>query len=217
MKLSLKKELPNIIMLLLPAIYLAYIWNGLPQEVPVHWNLHGEVNRFGSKLELAITSLSMPIITYVIFLIAPFIDPKGQIKQIGAKYGNLKLFIVALLSMLAIFILYNANNSPELSPEFIVPLLGILFMVFGNYFQTIKPNYFIGIRTPWTLESPEVWKKTHRLGGQIWFVGGLVIAVCSMLIPSVYSMKIVIASFLILALIPVIYSYLYFRDIKKVV
>jgi len=90
-------------------------------------------------------------------------------------------------------------------------------MVFGNYFQTIKPNYFIGIRTPWTLESPEVWKKTHRLGGQIWFVGGLVIAVCSMLIPSVYSMKIVIASFLILALIPVIYSYLYFRDNKKVV
>lgn len=215
MKLSIKKELPIIGVIVLPIIYLAYIWSDLPQQVPVHWDLQGEINRYGSKKELAIITLSLPILLYVIFLVVPYIDPKGQIHKMGAKYGNLKFLIILLMSVISVFILYNSKNQPNLSPNYIIPILGILLMVFGNYFKTIKPNYFLGIRTPWTLENKDVWKKTHHIAGKIWFFGGLSILITSIFLNSLMNIKITLFTILGLALIPIIYSYTYFKKIEN--
>ncbi len=86
----------------------------------------------------------------------------------------------------------------------------------GNYFQTIRSNYFIGIRTPWTLENEQVWKKTHLLGGRIWMAGGLLIVILSFIITDNHSLMIAFGILcFIMVIIPVIFSYTEFRKEKN--
>ena len=88
----------------------------------------------------------------------------------GNKLNYLRFALSLFMSAIAVFIIYSVQQSQS-KPTFIFILIGLLFTILGNYFKTIKPNYFIGIRTPWTLENEDVWKKTHLLGGKLWFVG----------------------------------------------
>lgn len=173
--MKLTKELPLIGIVLLPFLYLAYVWNQLPAEVPLHYNIKGEVDRYGDKSELILIPILTSVLIYVIFLAVPYIDPKKQIQKMGKKYDTLKLIATTFMSVLALFIIYMAKNQSVANPNYIFLLMGVLFIIFGNYFKTIKANYFIGIRTPWTLESEIVWKETHKMGGKIWFIGGLLI------------------------------------------
>ncbi|SIS47221.1 Uncharacterized membrane protein [Zobellia uliginosa] len=215
MKFSIQKELPLISVVLLPFIYLKYVWNDLPQKVPVHWNLQGEIDRYGSKMELWLIPILLPLLSYIIFLIVPHIDPKGKIKNMGAKYGHLKMWVTLLMSVISIFILYTIKNQPGSSPDYIIPLLGVLLLIFGNYFQTLKANYFIGIRTPWTLENEMVWKRTHRIAGKLWFVGGLVILLGSSILDGQISIKFALGIISLIGLFPILYSYLLFRKLKN--
>jgi uncharacterized membrane protein len=90
--------------------------------------------------------------------------------------------------------------------------VGGLLAVIGNYFQALRPNYFIGIRTPWTLQSEQVWKKTHKLGGRVWMGGGILIAILSFLIHGNEASGIVFGTLLgIMVLWPVLYSFTEFR------
>ena len=208
-----KKEIPFIAVALLPFVYLAYIWNELPKEVPMHWNASGEIDRWGDKSELFMMLFMLTGITYFVFLIIPYIDPKQKLQNMGNKLNNLRLILALFMSALAIYILYSVQQKTS-NPVLIFPLIGLLFAFLGNYFKTIKPNYFIGIRTPWTLENEEVWKKTHLIGGKLWFVGGLLMALTFVL-----TNKIQIYTFLAIAavitIVPIVYSYLEFKKIKN--
>ena len=117
------------------------------------------------------------------------------------------------MSALSMFIIYSVQQV-ESKPTLIFALIGLLFAGLGNYFKTIKPNYFIGIRTPWTLENEEVWKKTHHFGGKLWFAGGLLIFILSLIIPIVYSFYVLMTVTVIISIIPIIYSYLEFKKLK---
>ena len=93
--------------------------------------------------------------------------------------------------------------------------LSILFLVIGNYLPSLKPNYFIGIRTPWTLESEEIWRKTHRLGSRVWVIGSLLMIVLWFFVPSSGYSIVFFVGVLTLALIPTLYSfYLYMQERK---
>jgi uncharacterized membrane protein len=86
----------------------------------------------------------------------------------------------------------------------------------GNYFQTVRPNYFIGIRTPWTLENEQTWKKTHRLGGRLWMAGGILIVFISFIIRSNNALAITFAIILsVMVIVPIVYSYIEFQKEKK--
>ncbi len=211
MQFSFKKEIPLLIIVAIPFIYLAYLWNELPAKVPVHWNLKGEIDRWGEKQELLLIPILLPLLIYVIFLVVPFIDPKKQLRKMGAKYDNLKFLLTLFMSVLALFIIHTAKEASFSNPSSIFILIGVLYIVFGNYFKTIKPNYFIGIRTPWTLENATVWKQTHQLGGKIWFVGGIVVIISALVLPKDVSYVFFIISTLLLAFIPIIYSYVLFK------
>ncbi|HBX66163.1 MAG TPA: hypothetical protein DEG32_08385, partial [Balneolaceae bacterium] len=93
--------------------------------------------------------------------------------------------------------------------------VGILFIGFGNYMNSVKPNYFIGLRTPWTLESPIVWKKTHRLGSKIWMVGGIIIVVSKLVFSEGVNAIIFGISIAIMVLVPLIYSYTEFKKLES--
>ena len=208
-----KKEIPFIAVALLPFVYLAYIWNELPKEVPMHWNASGEIDRWGDKSELFMMLFMLTGITYFVFLIIPYIDPKQKLQNMGNKLNNLRLILALFMSALAIYILYSVQQKTS-NPVLIFPLVGLLFAFLGNYFKTIKPNYFIGIRTPWTLENEEVWKKTHLIGGKLWFVGGLLMAL-TFVLPNEIQIYTFLAIAAVITIVPIVYSYLEFKKIKN--
>ena len=100
------------------------------------------------------------------------------------------------------------------NPGFVFAIIGLLFAFLGNYFKTIKPNYFIGIKTPWTLENEEVWKKTHIIGGKLWFVGGLLMAL-TFLLPNEMQLYTFLGITAVITIVPIVYSYLEFKKIKN--
>ncbi len=212
--MSLKKELPLIAIVLLPFIYLAYLWNDLPEKVPLHWNIKGEVNRYGDKIELIFIPILLPLLIYIIFLVVPKIDPKNKLQKMGNKLQTLKFLLTTFMSILALFIIYTAKNESLTNPNYIVLLIGLLFLILGNYFKTLKANYFIGIRTPWTLENETVWKETHKLGGKMWFIGGLLIVLSSLVLEKQTNFTIFIIITAVITIVPVVFSYLKFQNIK---
>ncbi len=209
--MKLKKELPLIAIVLLPFIYLAYIWNHLPERVPIHWNINGEIDRYGDKIELIIFPLFLPLLMYIMLLVIPKIDPKNKLNKMGNKFQNLKVIVIVFMSVLALFIIYIAKNQSLTNPNYIVLLIGVLYIILGNYFQTIRANYFIGIRTPWTLESENVWKSTHKLGGKLWFIGGIIVVISSLILNSQHNLILFLAITLIITVTPLVYSYLMFK------
>lgn len=208
-----KKEIPFLAIALIPFAYLGYIWNRLPEEVPMHWNGAGEIDRYGDKKELLVTLFMLVGITYFIFLIIPYIDPKQKLQNMGKKLNSLRMILTIFMSGLAVFILYSVQQKNS-NPSFIFSIIGLLFAFLGNYFKTIKPNYFIGIKTPWALENEEVWKKTHLMGGKLWFIGGLLMALTFVLPNKIqfYTFMVIVA---VISIVPIVYSYLEFKKIKN--
>lgn len=213
--MNFKKELPILAIVLLPFVYLAYIWNELPSKVPMHWNINGEIDRYGDKSELILIPFLLPVLVYLIFLIVPKIDPKNKLNKMGGKLQTIKFFLTTFMSILALFIIYTAKNQSFANPNYIVLLIGILFIILGNYFKTIKPNYFIGIRTPWTLENETVWKKTHKLGGKMWFVGGIIVVLASLILDKQLNFTLFLIIAALISIIPIAYSYVVFKSGKR--
>jgi len=213
--MNLKNETPLIAIILLPFIYLASIWNELPEKVPTHWNIKGGIDRFGEKSELLLIPILLPLSIYILFLIIPKIDPKNKIAKMGNKYQHIKILLTTFMSILALFIIYSAKNQSFANPNYIVLLIGISYIILGNYFKTIKANYFIGIRTPWTLENETVWKETHKLGGKMWFIGGIIAVISSLILEKQTNFTLFMVITGIITVIPIVYSYLIFNKISK--
>jgi uncharacterized membrane protein len=115
--MNLKKELSLITIVLLPFIYLAYIWNQLPEKVPMHWNIKGEIDRYGEKMELIIIPILLPLLVYIIFLVVPKIDPKNKLNKMGNKLQTMKFLLPKFMSILALFIIYTAKNESFANPN----------------------------------------------------------------------------------------------------
>jgi uncharacterized membrane protein len=214
MKLTLRKELPIIGIVLIPFVYLAFLWNTLPEKVPTHWNYKGEIDRWGDKYSLIGLLFLLPVLTYLLLLIIPKIDPKKRIGIMGGKYYQLKFIIVLLMSLLSLFILYLTKNQSISNPNLIFALIGILIVVMGNYFKVIQPNYFLGIRTPWTLENKEVWKSTHTFASKLWFIGGLLIIIGGIILPDEFFLVVFLSIIALIVIVPIVYSYFKFKEIE---
>jgi uncharacterized membrane protein len=214
MNLELKKELPIIGIVLTPFVYLAIIWNNLPEKVPVHWNYKGEIDRWGDKFSLIIILFLLPVLIYVLMTVIPLIDPKNRISLMGGKFYQLKFILVLFMSLIALLVLYTAKEKSINNPNLVFALLGAFFVILGNYFKVIQPNYFIGIRTPWTLENGEVWKATHLFAGKLWVAGGLILVLGGLLLSNTFANAFVFV-IIIMALIPVLYSFIKFKEIQK--
>lgn len=215
MKFEFKKELPTIGIVLLPFIYLAFIWNTLPEKVPTHWNYKGEVDHWGDKFSLLGMLFMLPVFTYSLMLVIPKIDPKKRISFMRGKYDQLKFIIVLIMSGLAFVILHITKNQSTASPTLICLPIGLLFIGLGNYFKVIQPNYFIGIKTPWTLENNEVWKLTHILAGKLWVLGGLIIVVSCLTLPAAINLYVMFSIVAIISITPIVFSYFKFKGLEK--
>lgn len=215
MKMSLKRDgLPiGVIVVALVAGLVAY--PRLPNPVPTHWNAAGQPNGYSSPLVGAFLFPAIMLGIYLMFFVLPRIDPRGKnYERFGDTYIFLRNLIVLYLgfvdgiSLAAVFQPGHALNS-----AWMMVGIGFLFAAMGNYMPRVRPNWFVGIRTPWTLSSDEVWRATHRLGGQVMFVGGVAIVVIGILFPPL-GLAVVAAAAAALALIPTVYSYLLYRRIS---
>ncbi|MBW3544866.1 MAG: SdpI family protein [Bacteroidetes bacterium] len=202
------KESTLWIIVLIPLAYLGFVWNELPEQVPLHFNIRGEADGWGSRQELLWLILLTTAGLNLLLLLIPAIDPKRKLQNMGSKYTQLRFVLVTFMSALGLFIIANAAQSDGLQFNGLMILLGTFFALMGNYFQALKPNYFIGIRTPWTLESESVWRKTHRLGGRLWIVGGLGLVLLSFLPDTQVRQALFLALVGILALVPILYSFI---------
>ncbi|SRR6266542_1443776 len=166
---------PVLVAIALAASAIAF--SHLPARMPTHWGVHGEVNGWSSR---AWGALVIPIVMAAIALlmrVLPKIDPRSENypKFIGTYEG---VFISVLVFMLAVHVilLAGALGYPVAIERWVPVGVGALFVVIGNLIPRARPNWFVGIRTPWTLSSDRVWEKTHRLGGYLFVVMGFIVA-----------------------------------------
>jgi uncharacterized membrane protein len=217
MKKYTATDLLLLFIMLLPAIYLAIIYKSLPQTIPTHFGLNG-ADAWGDKSQswLGVIIISA-VSVFLYFLIKNIgsIDPKKK-AAVSQKLMNRILFIsISFLSLLQIIIINATKGNEFVIQNFLLPVIGIFFCLLGNVMANVKPNYFVGIRTPWTLENEENWRLTHRLGGKLWFWGGLISAILTFLLPHTIGFIIFISIIVIITIIPVGYSFILYKKQKK--
>jgi len=202
-------------MLGIPWIYLAYIWNDLPKTVATHFGLNGSPDKYGDKSEVIVIMLILTaagMVTYLLLQNLYKIDPKKKYREDNsALMKKISVLVVLLLSFVSFFILHSMLHAKITGMPVLFCGLSLFLAYTGNLMHSIKPNYFAGIRLPWTLESEDNWRKTHHLASKVWFAGGILLAILSLLLNS----EILIISFLIIVFImvaiPVVYSYTIYK------
>lgn len=202
-----------------PAIYLALVWNKLPEKIALHFDLEGEADRLGNKNELLLTVAliaGMNIIVYLIITNVYRIDPKKYAAENKGRLQRIAFATVAFLSAILCLIIYSAQNGiMHFKTGLIFSATGLFLAIIGNYLPNLKPNYFAGLRLPWTLENADNWRKTHALAGKLFFSGGLALAVICLFLPSVPAIIIFFTVVTILVLVPCIYSYRLYKAQKN--
>ncbi|MGA2407807.1 MAG: SdpI family protein [Bacteroidales bacterium] len=203
-------------LIVLPYVYLAIVWKKMPDQVPTHFNIAGNADAWSGKTSLIFLPGALGIGIYLLMLLIPVLDPKKKIRNMGDKYYTFRFMLTFFFSLFATYLLYISNSGSLKNPNLLIGLIGALFAMLGNYFHTVRPNYFIGIRTPWTLENEQTWKKTHRLGGRLWMAGGILIVFISFIIRSNNALAITFAIILsVKVIVPIVYSYIEFQKEKK--
>ena len=182
----------------------------LPDQVVSHWNAAGEPD--GSMGKLAGTGL-VPLITVALvalLLFLPRIDPLRKNYDAFRDWydGFILAFVLFMLAIQCQIILWSLGY--RISMNLVMPVLvGLLFVYTGFFLEKVEPNWFAGIRTPWTLSSPAVWKKTHMLGGKLFKIAGIV-SCAGALVPD-RAIWFILVPVLASALATVVYSYYAFR------
>ena len=183
----------------------------LPPSVVTHWSLNGTPDGYSSRLwALAIIPVMLVIMT-VIFNVLPKIDPRHEnyVKFLSSYWLIANAVIVFLLVAHGLIIAAGLGFSIKI--DRLMPLgIGLLFVFLGNFLTRVEPNWFVGIRTPWTLSSDTVWRRTHRTGGWVFVIGGLMLA-STALLPRAAFLPLLIATIVIMPAIPIVQSYVLWK------
>lgn len=165
-------HLLTLLVLVLPTLYLLWAWPFLPAHIPFQFGI-GHLGDYTSRDHVWLLTSALPIGTYLLLAALPRFDPRRRLVADSHSLQKLTLLLVGGLSALACYSLYLALHPQQLPDREMGAGVSFFLALIGNYLTTVQPNYFIGIRTPWALESDIVWSKTHRLVGRLFFWGGL--------------------------------------------
>lgn len=211
MKMNLRIELPQWLLIAAMFVASAVIWPSTPDRVPMHWNAAGEVDGYGGKLEGLFLLPLMTIGIYLLLLFIPRLDPKqASYAAFSGAYGVIRLGTTVLMAMIHALVLLWVKDIKINATVVVMGGVGLLFVLIGLVMGKVQPNWFVGIRTPWTLSSRRSWVKTHRLGGWLFMLMGLVMFVAGFLSPQLMLPVILTVTFGGTAIL-VVYSYIEWR------
>jgi uncharacterized membrane protein len=192
----------------------AVVYPDLPERIPTHWNLAGEVDGWSRR---AWGAWLMPVVIAFVWGLMrwlPAIDPRRKnYEKFGGTFEGIMLSVMVFMLILHGITLAAALGYP-VAMERVAPFsTGLLFIVIGNLLPRARSNWFVGIRTPWTLSSDRVWEKTHRVGGRLFVLGGILISLSALLSAS-WSHWVVLVIVSVCSIGAVVYSYVEWRKEK---
>jgi len=210
---TLKQDWPLWIVMIGLIVSAFFIYPHLPEQVPSHWNLKGEVDSYMSRPQGAFVMPLTVLVLYLLMVIVPVIDPRrDNYVRFKNAYRLMRWSLVLFLGGLWVLtIMFSMGYDVNIS-LIVKAGVALLLAVIGNFMGQFRHNYFVGIKTPWTLANEEVWHQTHRLGGRIWVAGGLVCLAMSP-INALWANYLYFASIMVMALVPMAYSFILYRRI----
>jgi uncharacterized membrane protein len=217
----MKNKKINIIIACLLAITLVYIlivYPSLPDLIPTHFGVSGNADGYSKKSYIFVIYGLLILLNILMPTIAK-IDPKRENYSRFFKSFDISRVAINLLFMGLIVVITQSslsNLTETFSVDRLVPaMLGLVFIVIGNYMPKFKHNYTMGIKTPWTLADENVWNRTHRISGPIWIFAGAIMIINRFLFQNTLSMYIIIVVIIFIVIFPFVYSYLIYRKYHK--
>ncbi|ABY36455.1 MAG TPA: DUF1648 domain-containing protein [Chloroflexus aurantiacus] len=188
----------------------------IPDPAPIHWNAVGEVDGYGSPWIVALLPPIMATIMALLALVLPRIDPRGQgYTGFFRTYALIMNSLVLFFAGLQVITIGVAVGWPVSVPRLLSVGMSLLIIVLGNELGRVTPNYFVGIRTPWTLADPDVWRKTHRVGARLFVAGGGLAALSSLVVPEAWLFVATLLFVIVPVLATIPYSYVVWRQLRS--
>ena len=188
-------------------VFSTVMYSRLPERMPVHWGLHGDVDRYGTRAEGAFLLPGAMLLVWLLLRFLPRIDPRrANYAKFSDTYDLLVNSLVALFAIMHVAVIGTALGWPISMARLVPAVVGLQFLILGNALPRARPNWWFGIRTPWTLSNDRVWMRTHRVGGYLLAAAGLVLFVAAAW-PGVWSFALGLAAVAAAGLGSLVYSY----------
>ncbi|MEN8615297.1 SdpI family protein [Dehalogenimonas sp. THU2] len=212
MKITWRSEALSLILILAMFAMSAITWPIAPDSIPIHWDITGQADGFGGKFEGLLLTPLMTVGIYLMLLFIPRIDPKrANYDKFAGVYRIIRTIMVVFMAALHGVIIASIHGVDINVGTAVMVMAGIMLAVLGNYFGKLKPTWFVGIRTPWTLTSDLSWKKTHQLGGKIFVVFGILMALAG-IIGQDWFFYVIFGLFFAAIMFLVFYSYIVWKS-----
>ncbi|SEU25268.1 SdpI family protein [Paenibacillus sp. NFR01] len=208
---SFKWKWQDTLVVILGVLTLGYgliNYGKLPDQLPSHFGISGEVDSYWSKNSVFILAAVMGLLFPIGMQFIRKIDPKREnYERFEHAYKMIRLFIAVVFdAFFVISVSYGLDDQFQ-AGKWALVLVGLMILLLGNYLPQVKDNYFIGIRTPWTLNNPDVWRRTHRFSGLVWTAGGLLILI-GVFLPKPAMVTMLVASLALITILPLFYSWM---------
>jgi uncharacterized membrane protein len=213
----IRHEWLQLLLLLAPFCVAALLWDRLPERMPVHWNARGEVDGYAGRtfavLFVPLVNIGIALLAAVVALIDPKVrsaDPEGR-ENFRRVLKGIRLAITGCMAVVAVAVVLIGAGYPIEMARVLGVTFAVLFGIVGNFMGKLRPNYFTGIRTPWTLESREVWIKTHRLAGRLLVGAALPLVAACVVLPSNWSVWLAVGVPMVILLFSACYSFFVYK------
>ena len=213
----IKKNLKTLIItgliILLPIVFVLIKWNTIPDTIPIHFNVSGEVDQYGNKSVLIIAPIIILLLQWVGVVDAHFKNKKSPLKQ---PYVKVISWVCASVSFAISIMMYNAAIGKLMTVHRTLPIIiGVLFVIMGNLMPKFQKNKFVGLRVKWTLADSDIWFKTHRLCSRIAVVTGFTTMILGAFENAAITFPIMCGLVIITVLIPTVYSYVLYKRLVR--
>jgi uncharacterized membrane protein len=206
------------ILVLIPFAYASCIYPALPDTIPVHFNVEGKADAWGSRDSVFIGPSILGFVSILVYLLMANIrkiDPKRYEGADDKVYAQFGLFMVAFLALLSLVIIVSSFHQTIPVEQLVFGIMGFAFSIMGIFMPRLKQNYMAGYRLPWTLEDEENWKSTHILAGKYWLYGGLLQGITAILLQGKWIFITFMLILVVMILGPLIQSFTFFKKHKK--
>jgi uncharacterized membrane protein len=192
------------------------IYSALPEQVPTHWNIRGEVDAYGNKGWATFLMPAVMVGLLALFRLLPWLSPKSF--TLDTFRGTYEFIVAATMGLMAYIhglMLWAAYSGPIDINRALTGGLCLFFVLLGNVLGKVRRNFFVGVRTPWTLASERVWIDTHRLAARMFVAAGLIGFLVCLLVGGPVAVIATFALIMIAAFTPVIYSLVHYKHLER--